>query len=350
VPCLIATHYPELKAYAHSTPGAMNASMEFDLKSLKPTYHLIMGLPGRSNALAIAQRLGLSEEIIQDARQLIDPADLHAEDLLDEIHRQRDAARHDRSLAEAGLVEAEDLRTELEERLEKIEQERQLILEKARQEAEKELEQIRQELAETRLKMRGIRNASESIKPIKEKIEQLQEKTSKPVERLQPAGFVTQEPRPLRPGDRVHLYSLKVDGEVTGINGDEVEVLVGKMRIKVSPGDIQRSRFIPELATKIIQESAATKLPNAGHIPSPGVEVHLRGMRAEAAVEKLERYLDDAYAAGLPYVRVVHGKGTGTLRQVVRQMLGSSPLVKNWEIALDNEGGEGVTIAHLVTE
>jgi DNA mismatch repair protein MutS2 len=349
-PCLIATHYPELKAFAHSTSGAMNASMEFDLKSLKPTYHLIMGLPGRSNALAIAQRLGLSEEIIQDARQLIDPADLHAEDLLDEIHRQRDAARHDRSLAEADLVEAEDLRTELEERLEKIEQERQLILEKARQEAEKELELIRQELEETRLKMRGMRNATESIKSIKEKIEQLHEKTSKPVERLQPAGFVTQEPRPLRLGDRVHLFSLKVDGEVTGLSGDEVEVLVGKMRIKVSPGELQRSRFIPELPAKNIQESPATKLPNAGLIPSPGVEVHLRGMRAEAAVEKLERYLDDAYAAGLPYVRVVHGKGTGTLRQVVRQMLGSSPLVKNWEIALDNEGGEGVTIAHLVTE
>jgi DNA mismatch repair protein MutS2 len=350
VPCLIATHYPELKAFAHSTPGAMNASVEFDLKSLKPTYHLIMGLPGRSNALAIAQRLGLSEEIIQDARELIDPADLHAEDLLDEIHSQRDAARHDRALTKADLEEAEDLRTELEERLEKIEQERQLILEKARQEAEKELEQIQHELEETRAKMRDMRKTTESIKPIKEKIEQIKEKINAPVERLQPSGLVTQEPRPLRVGDRVHLHSLKVDGEVTSLNSDEVEVLVGKMRIKVSPDDIQRSRAVADLPAKNIRENASIKLPNAGLFPSPGAEVHLRGMRVEAAIEKLERYLDAAYAAGLPYVRVVHGKGTGTLRQVARQILSSSPLVKNWEIALDNEGGEGVTVAHLITE
>ena len=350
VPCLIATHYPELKAFAHSTPGVMNASVEFDLRSLKPTFHLIMGLPGRSNALAIAQRLGLSEEIIQNARELIDPNDLHAEDLLDEIHRQRGAARQDRALAKADLEEADELRTDLEERLEKIEQERQLILEKARHEAEKELELIRHELDETRAKMRDMRKTAESLKPLKEKIEQLQEKISEPMERLQLAGTTLHEPSPLRVGDRVHLQSLKVDGEVTGLNGDEVEVLVGKMRIKVSPGELQRSRVVPDLPTKKIQEYAPIKLPNAGLFPSPGAEVHLRGMRVEAAVEKLERYLDAAYAAGLPYVRVVHGKGTGTLRQVARQVLSCSPLVKNWEIALDNEGGEGVTVAHLVTE
>ena len=350
VPCLIATHYPELKAFAHSTPGVMNASVEFDLKSLKPTFHLIMGLPGRSNALAIAQRLGLSEMIIQNARELIDPNDLHAEDLLDEIHRQRGAARQDRALAKADLEEADELRIDLEKRLEKIEQERQLILEKARHEAEKELELIRQELDETRVKMRDMRKNPESFKHLKEKIEQLKEKISEPVERLQPAGILHQEPRPLRVGDRVHLHSLKVDGEVTGLNGDEVEVLVGKMRIRVSPGELQRSRFIPDQPSNIIKENASTKLPNEGLFPSPGAEVQLRGMRVEAAVEKLERYLDAAYAAGLPYVRVVHGKGTGTLRQVARQLLSSSPLVKNWEIALDNEGGEGVTVAHLITE
>jgi len=350
VPCLIATHYPELKSFAHSTSGVMNASVEFDLKSLKPTFHLIMGLPGRSNALAIAQRLGLSEEIIQEARELIDPNDLRAEDLLDEIHRQRDATRNDRALAKADLEEADELRTELEERLEKIEQERQLILEKAQQEAEKELELIRHELDETRTKMHNLRKTPEDFKPLKAKIEQLKEKISEPVERLQPVGATLYEPSPLRVGDRVHLRSLKVDCVVADLHADEVEVLVGKMRIKVTPGDIQRSRAIPNLSSSNIEEDASIKLPHEGLFPSPGSEVHLRGMRADAALEKLERYLDDAYAAGLPYVRVVHGKGTGTLRQVVRQLLSSSPLVKNWEIALDNEGGEGVTVAHLITE
>jgi DNA mismatch repair protein MutS2 len=223
-------------------------------------------------------------------------------------------------------------------------------LEKARQEAEKELEQVRIELEETRTKMRNMRTTTDSLKPLKEKIDRLKEKISEPVERQKPAGIIFQEPSPLHVGDRVHLRSLKVDGEVTSLNGDEVEILVGKMRIKVSPGDLQRSRAVQNQPSKIIRENASIKLPNEGLFPSPGAEVHLRGMRVEAAVEKLERYLDAAYAAGLPYVRVVHGKGTGTLRQVARQVLGSSPLVKNWDIALDNEGGEGVTVAHLINE
>lgn len=350
VPCLIATHYPELKAFAHSTPGVMNASVEFDLQTLRPTYHLMMGLPGRSNALSIAQRLGLPDEIIQGARELINPADLRAEDLLDEIHRQRDAARHDRSLAQADLEEADQLRLDLEERLEKIEEERQLILNKARQEADQQLSQLRLEMEAARKKMRTAHNSPLPQESIKVKISQLEENLEQGFQSTVVTPLIEKSPRPLRVGDRVHLKSLKVDGEVAKIRGDEVDVLVGKMQIKIPLREIQRSRFPIDQEKEKLGSASSIKLPNEGLFPSPGVEIQLRGMRADAAITDLENYLDSAYAAGLPFVRIVHGKGTGTLRQIVRQFLSSSPLVKNWETALDNEGGEGVTVAHLVTE
>jgi len=346
VPCLVATHYPELKAYAHATPGVINASVEFDLKSLKPTYHLTMGLPGRSNALAIAQRLGLSEQIIQDARELVDPTDLRAEDLLDEIHRQRDTARAERAAAEADRHAADELLADLEQRLEKIETERQMILENARHEASQELEGIRREIETARRQVLVTQKNEEPVKAIQEKLRSLEKEIEKPVDNLQP---LLQEVRPLRIGDSVHLRSLNVEGEVTALKGDELEVLVGKMRLKVPVTDIQRSRAVSPSVPKEA-DGGSLKVEHAGFFPSPGSEVHLRGMRVESAVEKLEGYLDAAYAAGLPYVRIVHGKGTGTLRQVVRQVLGESPLVKSWEVALDNEGGEGVTVAHLHAE
>lgn len=346
VPCLVATHYPELKAYAHATPGVINSSVEFDLKTLRPTYHLTMGLPGRSNALAIAQRLGLSEQIIRDARELVNPTDLRAEDLLDEIHRQRDTARAERAAAEADRHAADELLAELEQRFEKIEEERQLILENARREAGQELENIRKEITSARHQLLSTRKSEEPLKAIRERVQKLEERISQPVEYNRP---VLQEVRPLRVGDSVHLRSLNVDGEVIALKEDELEVMVGKMRLKVPVTDIQRSRLAPTAAAKE-EDSGSLKIEHAGLYPSPGSEIHLRGMRADAAIEKLEGYLDAAYAAGLPYVRIVHGKGTGTLRQVVRQVLGESPLVKTWEVALDNEGGEGVTVAHLHTE
>jgi DNA mismatch repair protein MutS2 len=344
-PCLVATHFPELKLYAHSTPGVMNASVEFDLKSLKPTYHLMMGLPGRSNALSIAQRLGLLDNIIQDAREMINPADLKAEDLLDEIHRQREETRQANTAAELERQEAHDLRLELDERLEKIDQERQEILEKARQEAQQEVERVRQELKKARKALRDRHYETAEIKQVSEQVERIDESVKLSEEPRHPA---VQAPRPLQVGDRVLLRTLRVDGVVMGISSDEVEVQVGKMRMRVPVHLLERSSVE---ASKMENEDISTsRLPYEGLFPSPGQELHLRGMRVEQALAELEQYLDRAYAAGLPYVRIVHGKGTGTLRQVVRESLSDSPLVKSWEVALDNEGGEGVTVAHLKTE
>lgn len=338
----IATHYPELKAYAHSTPGVVNASMEFDLSTLRPTYHLTIGLPGRSNALSIAERLGLSFPIIQAARTMIDPNDLRAEDLLDEIHRQRDLTRKARDAAEQAQREAEQLRTELHTRLEKVEDERRALLERARQEAEKETEAIRSELEDIRRQLTRARQPLETLKAVQEKVEQVEETVQAPVER-QPVPLKQPKQRALRLGDKVHLRTLNTIGTITALGENEAEVQVGSMRIRSRLADIERPTG--EAVEEVPQVSTTTQAP-IFH-PSPGMELDLRGQRAEDALEALERYLESAFLSGMPFVRIIHGKGTGRLRQVIREALQKSPHVDRFEQGLVQEGGDGVTVAHL---
>ncbi len=340
-PCLVATHYPELKIFAHSTQGVMNASVEFDIQTLKPTYRLIIGLPGRSNALEIAQRLGLKDEIIDTARGMLNPEDLRAEDLLDEIHRQLEAARKERSEAENLRQDIEIERLELSEKLASIDEERMHVLEEAREQARQELEELQIRIEQMRRQTSEPLESIQQKKELRKQAEELKESLTEP---LAPEIPKPDGKRPLQLGDRVHIRSLKTDGTVTQIEEDQVEVQVGKMRLRTELPNIERSKGTDIAKIKETEPSAPAR---AIFHPSPGIELHLRGLRADEALLKLERYLDDAYAAGLPYVRIVHGKGTGTLRQLVRQALSQSPLVSRWENALDSEGGDGVTIAHL---
>ena len=349
IPCMVATHYPELKAYAHATPGIVNASMEFDLKSLRPTYHLTVGLPGRSNALLIAGRLGLSKEIIAAARSTIDPDELHAEDLLNEIHRQRDLARRMRGDAESARYEADKLRQQLAARMEKIEDERQAVLNQARSEAEHEVEGLRAELDEIRRGLARARQPLEALKPLTEKVEEIQSEVQSPVARR--LAEETQA-RPLRPGDKVKVRTLKMDGIITSLGVEDAEVQVGNLRVRARLADLLRGDVPVENPTPVtVRKTGSTSLPETGtntpFHPSPGMELDLRGERAEDALDALDRYLENAYLAGLPFVRIIHGKGTGRLRQVIREALRKSPHVKRVESGQDNEGGEGVTVAHL---
>ncbi len=348
IPALVATHYPELKAYAHSAPGALNASVEFDLQSLKPTYRLIMGLPGRSNALAIAARLGIRDEIIQDAREMIDPGSLRTEDLLDEIHRQLEQTRREAAEVENLKSELEAQRRELAEKLQNIENERLAVLEEGRQQSLRELENLRAEMDDIRREVRASGGDTKEKKITLKKVSGLEEKASEPLDKK---DFSRQSaPRPLRVGDRVHVRNLKTDGEVLEIGDENVEVQIGKMRVKVDLRNIERSGkgAGPSKTKAVREERQAVKSSSTISLqPSPGMELHLRGMRADEALDQLNKYLDSAYASGLPFTRIVHGKGTGTLRQLVRQALSASPLVSRWENAMDNEGGEGVTIAHF---
>jgi len=344
---MVATHYPELKAYAHTTPGVLNASVEFDLKTLQPTYHLTIGLPGRSNALAIAERLGMPTEIITAARAEIDPTDLRAEDLLDEIHRQRDLARQAREEAQTAQQEAEDIRKELADRLDRIEDERYALLEETRQEAENQLMDLHEEWETLRRQLARARQPLDAVDEVAETLEVLEEKTAQPIVRKAPKKPVRKPAGPLRLGEKVHLRSIDQDGVVTGMGEDEVEVQIGMLRVRARRSDLIR-RGEPEQEPAVQpRESKKGKITLPPAQESPGVELDLRGQLVDEGLEALDRYLEKAYLAGLPYVRIIHGKGTGRLRTSVRDALGKSPYVNKFEGGGMTEGGEGVTVAYL---
>jgi DNA mismatch repair protein MutS2 len=353
---LVTTHHPELKAFAHTTAGVVNASAEFDLETLRPTYHLTIGLPGRSNALAIAQRLGMPDDIIEKARSELSPEDLEAEGLLDEIHRQRDLARQARTAAEASRREVDDRVSELAERLESIEDERRAVLEKARAEAEEELEELKGEMRQVRRALAQARQPLEILETAEERVEILEEAVEEPVIRQKPKVDGKPIHRAVRLGDKVRLRSLDTQGVVTTLGEDEAEVQVGMLRIRARLTDLQPLSEVHQRTSEddskmtmgqTKQRDGNEKGPTTGFAPSPGLEIDLRGMRADDAIDALDGYLDSAYLAGLPFVRIIHGKGTGKLRRVVREALQGHPHVKSFEAGGDKEGGEGVTVAKL---
>ncbi|HZU87282.1 MAG TPA: endonuclease MutS2, partial [Anaerolineaceae bacterium] len=335
--CFIATHYPELKAYAHSTPGVVNASMEFNVKTLRPTYHLTVGLPGRSNALLIAERLGLSKEIIEDARSVIDPNDLRAEDLLDEIHHQRDVARRARSAADRARSEVENMRNELARRLEKLEDERLVVLEKTRRQAAEEVEALRAELDEVRRTLSRARQPVEALAVLEDKVEKLEDSVQKPVERqtVQTGIRGSNAPRPLKLGDKVRLRSVSTPGIITAMGESEVEVQVGNLRVRARLTDIHRPNEEEQPAepavTRVVSARQAQQTAATPFRASPGMELDIRGQRAEDALDALDNYLESAALAGMPFVRIIHGKGTGRLRVVIREALQRSEYVGSFE-------------------
>jgi len=346
------THYPELKVYAHTTPGVVNASVEFDLETLAPTYHLTIGLPGRSNAFAIATRLGLDQTIIKDAQSLMPVSDLEAEKLLDEIHRQHDLAHKERALAEAVRVDALALEAQLTRKMETIEDERLKILESARAEAQKEIEEIKEEAKELRRKLQAASLSTKAIKEIEVSAEEISdeiESKSPSPSSLKSVPSIDEKKRPIRLGDPVYLSTLNTEGTVMSLTSTEAEVQIGRMRLRAKLDDLQtlEDKKLENLNPKSQIPIPNPQSPISNSHPSPGLEIDLRGQTVEEGLLNLERYLDSAYLAQLPWVRIIHGKGTGKLRQSVRDFLRASDIVISHENGAENEGGDGVTVARL---
>jgi len=338
---LVTTHHPDLKAYAHSTPGVINASVEFDLESLKPTYHLTVGLPGRSNALAIASRLGLPEEIVQSARGTLDPADLQVDDLLDDIHRQRRLAEEARRAAENARSEAEELRVQLADRIEEIEEERITTLEEARRQNKSAIQKLKDELKAIKKELEKGAEQADQIKELDQKAERVAEEISQPVPRRKSKLDLPKPSGPIRAGDQVYLRSLGKKGRVLSVSGDDVEIQVGVIRVRAQKADLEHSSD-PEPPEVEVKQTTSVRTPRA--IESPGTELDLRGQQVDEALENLGYYLDKAFLAGLPYARIIHGMGTGKLRSAVRKILREHPQVRSFESGQENEGGDGVTV------
>jgi len=343
---LVATHYPELKVYAHATPGVKNASVEFDLETLAPTYELSIGLPGRSNALAIASRLGLPADIIEEARNLVSSGVLETEQLLADIKQAREDTLAALREAEEARDEAQALEKELRTRLNRIEEEKREILNAAREEARQELATLKEEikllranLATTAL-LQGRPKGEAPAQPLVQAAERLAE-----LEQTVPPLIPALRPSsggPLRVGDIVWVEGLQASGEVIELDGEEAEVQVGRFRVKAHLEELEKRAEGGELLPT--REVPALDIPH----PSPGTELNLRGLRVEDTIPRLDRYLNEAYLAGLPSVRIIHGKGTGVLRRVVREQLEGHSLVASYRPADQYEGGDGVTVVELV--
>ena len=346
---LIATHYPELKAFAHSTEGVVNASLEFDIATLRPTYKLTIGLPGRSNALLIAQRLGLDPEIVSAAKGDINPDDIRADKLLDDIRKERNRTSREREKLEKARARFETQTKELEGRLEKIEDERREVLAKARAEGELEVAVLKRNIDSLKSQLKKARQPLEAIQKVEERIEKIEEKVEAPVARKpQPERGPSIKQRPLALGEKVIVGSLAAEGVVTALGEADAEVQIGSVRLRAKLSDLSRKSGEPvEEASKVKVREAASTLTRASS--SPGIELDLRGQMADDALDKLDRYLEQAYLTGLLWVRIIHGKGTGKLRQAVRDMLRGHAYVSSYEEGGDKEGGAGVTVAKLKT-
>ena len=344
---LVATHYPELKTFAHSTDGVVNASLEFDIKTLQPTYKLTLGLPGRSNALAIAQKLGLPQSIIDSAKAEMNPLDLRADKLLDDIRKERNRTSREREKLEKARNRLEAQTHELEKRLEKIEDERRETLAKARAEGELEVAVLKSNIDSMKSQLKKASQPLQAIKAIEEKMEKMEELVEQPVERqmfnVQHSTFN----EVLKLGERVSVSTLNAEGVVTALGESDAEVQIGTLRVRARLSDLVRKAS--DQSSVISKQVTASRESSIIHrqSSSPGMEVDLRGLVSEDALDKMERYLEQSYLSGLPFVRIIHGKGTGKLRQAVREALRGHEYVKSFEEGGSTEGGEGVTVAKL---
>jgi DNA mismatch repair protein MutS2 len=350
---MVTTHYSELKSYAYVTEGTDNASVEFDVETLQPTFRLLVGVAGQSNALDIAARLGMPASIIASARQLIEPESHEADQMLDEIRHRLSAAELAEAEAEKERNATREARREADEARREAEEARHLARQEARAELQSELDAARKLIrrlenaaaapapppVQTNKKEPVRKPQADSVEQARQEIRNVEEQVRKK-RRRQPAPPRRDEP--IRVGDRVDVPSIGMTGEVLGFDdaGEQAELLVGSFKVFQPVSLLKRkSGPIPKEPSR-----ARIQMPVAPRVEN---EIHFRGMRAEAVMRELEEYLDNAAQASLPWVRIVHGKGTGTLRGIVHDILKSHPTVSRYHLAEVQEGGDGVTIAYF---
>ena len=357
VTTVATTHYSELKAFAHEQPGVVNASVEFDVETLSPTYRLSIGLPGRSNALAIANRLGLDEQIIEQAREYLGTAGVRMENLLEGLQAERKLLEDERFHLSMEHAEAEYQRKQLEQDRFKLEEQRVKILNEARAQAQRELEEVQRSLAKVKVDVSRINLTRERLGEARETVRSLEEKVTPVSTPRRQAKKAEAEPQklagPLQIGDTVRVLSFGQNAELLGLSADrsEAEVQMGAMRFRVNVDNIERiskrQAGSEEKEKGAVQSQPAITLPRYEDQPEVAMQLDIRGWRVEQALEELDSYLNDAVMSGMSSVRIVHGKGTGALRAAVREQLAHNPLVKSYTSPPPQEGGDGVTIVKL---
>lgn len=340
---IATTHYPELKAYAYNREGVVNASVEFDVETLRPTYKLLIGVPGRSNAFEISRRLGLSDRIIDYAKSLINAESNEVENMIASLEKSRHEAERKNEEAMAHLEQAEKLHKDLAEQMSEFEEKKQDLYKKAEKQAAEVIEKAKAEAEDVIKELRQMRLASGSGAKEHELIEARRRlETAVPeLENVQERGKPNKQMRRLRPGDEVKITTLNQKGVLLEKTGErEWQVQAGIMKIKVAEKDME---FIQSEPRKEPKPLASIK----GKDYHVGIELDIRGERYEDALLKVEKYLDDALLANYPRVSIIHGKGTGALRTGVAEFLKHHRAVKRIRLGEAGEGGSGVTIVEF---
>lgn len=346
---MATTHYSELKVYALSTPFVENACCEFDVETLRPTYRLLIGIPGKSNAFAISTRLGLPDYIIEDAKRHITQDKESFEDLLANLENSRITIEKEQAEIEAYKREIQTLKERLESKQEKIDQSRDRIIREANEEA-REILQNAKELADETIRTfqkagnASIKDLEKSRRRVNEKISEKNEKLSLKAEAPSHKAL---KPNQIKLGDSVKIVSMGLKGTVSSLPDKNGRLFVqcGIIRSQVSLNDLV---LLEEetVRTEKMQRSSSGKLKMSKSY-SVSTEINLLGKTVDEAIFELDKYLDDAYLAHLPNVRIVHGKGTGALRKAVQNYLRKNKTVKSFRQGEFGEGDAGVTIAEF---
>ena len=348
---MATTHYSELKVYALSTPGVENASCEFDVETLRPTYHLLIGIPGKSNAFAIAGKLGLPDFIIEDAKTRLTEQDESFEDILTDLETSRRTIEKEQETIASYKREIERLKQETQKKQEKLEEQRDRILREANEKAHAILAEAKETADETMRNFHKFGKANISAaemererERIRKKMEStrsgMMKKPAKPKKEYKPSDF--------KLGESVKVLSMNINGTVASLpdNKGNLTVQMGILRSQVNISDLEIIDETPAYLKKTTRAGGKGKIKMSKSL-SVSTEINLLGKTVDEAVAELDKYLDDASLAHLSSVRIVHGKGTGALRKGIHQYLRRQKHVRSFRLGEFGEGDAGVTIAEL---
>lgn len=346
---MATTHYSELKVYALATEGVENACCEFDVESLRPTYRLLIGIPGKSNAFAISSRLGLEDFLIEDAKKRINAQDVSFEDMMAELQDSRVKLLNEQEEITRYKSEIRTLRDALQKKQDRIDERKEKILSDAAAQANAILQEAKDYADETMKNFHKFGKASISVKDmeaerarLREKIKENDSRTAKaapkPKKKLKAAA--------LHIGDRVRVLSLNLEGTVSTLPNPKGDLFVqmGILRSQVNINDLEYIGEAENLQKGMTTGGGKLRMSKSAAVST---EINLIGMTVDEAIAHLDKYLDDAYLAHVPSVRIVHGKGTGALRTAVHQYLKRYKHVKSFRLGTFGEGDAGVTIAEF---
>lgn len=347
---MATTHYSEIKVYALTTDGVENACCEFDVESLRPTYRLLIGIPGKSNAFAISKKLGLPDYIIKDASARMDADDVQFEDLLSDLEHSRITIEKERAEINAYKQEIQQLKDELKTKSDRLDERRDKILRKANEEAAAILKDAKEYADQTIKTMNKhgmtVKELEKQRSAIRDKMNKRQEKLS--VQAAKPKAHKAHDISEFKVGTHVRVLSMNLIGTVTAPPSPkgEITVQMGSLstKTKINNLEILVGYKDPEEAKKAPNGAGGSGKIKMSKAASISHEINLLGLTVDEAVAKLDKYLDDAYISRIPQVRIVHGKGTGALRNGVTAYLRGVPYIKSFRLGEIGEGDTGVTI------